>query len=66
MTNLHYLLELDKFFLQHNIEVHYARITTLGERAEDIFYITDHNDQPLNQESLMKLQQALIETLKLS
>lgn len=60
------LARVGQVFLQHNIEVHYARITTLGERAEDIFYITDHNDQPLNQESLMKLQQALIETLKLS
>lgn len=52
-------------FLQHEIEIHYARITTLGERAEDVFYISDHQDQPLSQAKLSGLKRALEKALSL-
>jgi [protein-PII] uridylyltransferase len=32
------------------VKVHNAKIATFGERAEDIFFITDLNQQPLAQE----------------
>jgi [protein-PII] uridylyltransferase len=38
----------------------------LGERAEDMFFITDHEDKPLSDERLEKLKQALVETLNVS
>ena len=36
-----------------------AKIATFGERAEDIFFVTDNNDQPLNKE----IQTCLKETI---
>lgn len=57
------LARVGQVFLQQNIEVHAARITTLGERAEDIFYISDRNDAPLSESALDKLQTALTTSL---
>ena len=58
------LARVGQVFLQQEIEVHAARITTLGERAEDMFYISDQNDAPLTPAKLDKLQQALIDCLR--
>ena len=60
------LARVGQVFLAHDIEVHFARITTLGERAEDMFFITGHEDKPLSDERLEKLKQALVETLNVS
>ncbi len=59
------LARVGQVFLAHNIEVHFARITTLGERAEDMFFITDHEDKPLSDAQLEQLKQALTEALKI-
>jgi [protein-PII] uridylyltransferase len=32
---------------RQGLRVHDARIATFGERAEDVFQITDEHDQPL-------------------
>ncbi len=38
--------------------------TTLGERVEDVFFITDANNQPLSDPQLcMRLQEAIVEQL---
>ena len=57
------LARVGQVFLQEKIEVHAARITTLGERAEDMFYISDQNDEPLSTERLETLKSALIASL---
>ncbi|MGP9689586.1 [protein-PII] uridylyltransferase [Psychrobacter sp. AOP22-C1-C5] len=57
------LARVGQVFLQEKIEVHAARITTLGERAEDMFYISDQNDEPLSTERLDALKSALIASL---
>ena len=57
------LARVGQVFLQQSIEVHAARITTLGERAEDMFYISDRNDERLTQAKLEALKQALIDCL---
>lgn len=57
------LARVGQVFLQQGIEVHSARITTLGERAEDMFYISDQNDAPLSEAMLETLKQALIASL---
>ena len=57
------LARVGQIFLQQAIEVHAARITTLGERAEDMFYISDRNDEPLSETKLETLKKALIASL---
>ena len=57
------LARVGQIFLQEQIEVHAARITTLGERAEDMFYISDQNDKPLSAERLDALKSALLASL---
>nr|WP_317200817.1 [protein-PII] uridylyltransferase [uncultured Psychrobacter sp.] len=57
------LARVGQEFLEQKIEVHAARITTLGERAEDMFYISDQDDKRLSNERLASLKAALIESL---
>ena len=59
------LARVGQVFLQQKIEVHAARITTLGERAEDMFYISDQNDQALSADKLETLKAALIASLSI-
>ena len=57
------LARVGQVFLQQKIEVHAARITTLGERAEDMFYISDQNDDALSADKLATLKATLIDSL---
>lgn len=57
------LARIGRVFLEQNIEVHAARITTLGERAEDMFYLSDQNDAPLAFDKLAALKSALMASL---
>ncbi|MSS76133.1 MAG: hypothetical protein EXR90_04490 [Methyloglobulus sp.] len=41
------LSQVGKVFNKQDINLHSARITTIGSRAEDMFYITDLQRQPL-------------------
>ena len=41
------------------VNVHDARIATFGERAEDLFQITDSNGQPLAEPTQQALRDAL-------
>lgn len=51
-------------FSQLNIQVKNAKIATIGERAEDIFYITDADGNPLESAELKEtLKQNLIKLL---
>ncbi len=45
------LSEIGRAFILQNINLHSAKITTIGSRAEDIFYITDQQNQPINDKS---------------
>lgn len=59
------LARVGQVFLQQKIEVHAARITTLGERAEDMFYISDQNDEPLSDDKLETLKETLLASLSI-
>ncbi|MCP5014318.1 MAG: [protein-PII] uridylyltransferase [Ketobacter sp.] len=46
------LAEVGCIFLENNMLIQNARIATLGERVEDVFYITDHNGDMIKDPAL--------------
>jgi len=42
------LSQIGQAFIRQNINLHSAKITTIGSRAEDMFYVTDLQNQPIN------------------
>jgi [protein-PII] uridylyltransferase len=58
------LARVGGIFLDFDLSVQNAKIATLGERVEDVFYVTDAQGQPLSDPKLCEqLQQALIKNL---
>ncbi len=57
------LSAVGRVFLQHGIDIASAKIMTIGERAEDIFYISDLSGQPLSANIRGQLSAALREQL---
>ncbi len=59
------LSRIGKVLMECHIKVHSAKIGTFGERAEDIFYLSDKDNHPISDEhQLEQLRKALIEALK--
>lgn len=48
------LAQLGQIFMQFNLHLHSAKIATLGERVEDVFYLSDANDQPITDTALCR------------
>ncbi|MCW8194293.1 [protein-PII] uridylyltransferase [Proteobacteria bacterium 005FR1] len=46
------LARIGRIFIEFNVQLQNAKITTLGERVEDIFFITDDEGQPLSDPKL--------------
>ena len=57
------LSEVGKVFMGERVDIHGARIMTVGERAEDVFYVSHEDGRPLTDEAGARLQQKLVETL---
>lgn len=57
------LAKVGGIFSQLGIKVHGAKITTMGERAEDMFYISDEHENTLTDTALELLKSKLIEIL---
>jgi [protein-PII] uridylyltransferase len=57
------LSEVGKVFMSEHVDIHGARIMTVGERAEDVFYVSYEDGRPLTEEAGARLQQKLVETL---
>ena len=53
------LSEVGKVLLDADLEVHTARIMTIGERAEDVFLISDAQEQPLDEQTCEALRERL-------
>lgn len=57
------LSKIGRAFVQKGIHLHSAKITTIGSRAEDMFYITDNQSQPIT--DTIKQEQIREEMLKM-
>jgi [protein-PII] uridylyltransferase len=57
------LSEVGKVLLAERVDVVTARIMTIGERAEDVFHVTDDRGLPLGDEARLRLQDRLTAAL---
>jgi len=54
------LSKVGQVFMARGVDIETAKIVTIGERAEDVFYISDEAGRPLDGEARQKLREALI------
>ncbi|MBD3669570.1 MAG: [protein-PII] uridylyltransferase [Gammaproteobacteria bacterium] len=54
------LARIARLLLEHHVFIRNARITTLGERAEDVFIVTDEKGGPLDTPQQEALKEAII------
>jgi [protein-PII] uridylyltransferase len=54
------LSDVGKALMQQHIELRKAKIMTVGERAEDVFYVTDLQHRPLNEQAAQQLKEKLL------
>ena len=45
--------------LEVGVRVHNARVATVGERVDDVFFVTDERNQPLSDDAVAALQREL-------
>jgi [protein-PII] uridylyltransferase len=57
------LCDIGKVLIDQRIELHAAKIMTVGERAEDVFYVTDFDNRPLDEPSSRQLRDRLTQAL---
>jgi [protein-PII] uridylyltransferase len=58
------LARIGRIFVKFGISVRKAKISSIGERVEDFFFITDSNNQPISDPELCRqLQQAICQQL---
>jgi [protein-PII] uridylyltransferase len=57
------LSEVGKVFRTERVAINGAKIMTVGERAEDVFYITDAEGRLLQEEACQRLQESLVRGL---
>ena len=58
------LAKVGRIFLDFKLSLQNAKIATLGERVEDVFFVTDAHNQPLSDPQLcQRLQEAIVTQL---
>jgi [protein-PII] uridylyltransferase len=57
------LCQVGQVLRNHRIGIQAAKILTVGERAEDVFYVTDAGGAPLSNDTCDALKQAVIQAL---
>ena len=57
------LAKVGHLFVDFNLTLRLAKISTIGERAEDVFIVSDEHDHPLSPELQLALKKQIILTL---
>jgi [protein-PII] uridylyltransferase len=57
------LSTVGKIFVEFDVYIENAKIVTVGERAEDVFYLTDLHGSPLSEKSCKSVRDKLIQSL---
>ncbi|KFX69946.1 protein-PII uridylyltransferase [Pseudomonas taeanensis MS-3] len=58
------LARVGRIFLEFDLSIQNAKIATLGERVEDVFFVTDAHNQPLSDPQLcIRLQETIVARL---
>ena len=57
------LSKIGKAFIAEGVDIETAKIVTIGERAEDVFYITKEDGRPLDDSEKDRLRATIIERL---
>ena len=57
------LSEIGRVFIERCVDIEAAKIMTIGERAEDVFYISDESGKPLDEAAQIELREALLARL---
>jgi [protein-PII] uridylyltransferase len=57
------LSQIANIFMSEKVYIFTSKIVTVGERAEDVFYVTDQHYRPLSSERRERLAQQLTESL---
>jgi [protein-PII] uridylyltransferase len=57
------LSDIGKVLMEQHLQLHDAKIMTVGERAEDVFYITDFEQRPLSAAAAQTLREKLMQAL---
>ena len=57
------LCEVGQVLMHEHIELQAAKIMTVGERAEDVFYLTDFDNRPLSAAAADTLKERLVQAL---
>nr|WP_314570564.1 [protein-PII] uridylyltransferase [uncultured Pseudomonas sp.] len=61
------LARIGKIFLEFDLSLQNAKVSTLGERVEDVFFITDAHNLPLSDPQLCsRLQATIVDQLSVS
>jgi [protein-PII] uridylyltransferase len=57
------LCDVGRALMDERVELHAAKIMTVGERAEDVFYLTDFENRPLDEAAAARLKDRLGQAL---
>ena len=52
-----------RLFVDLNVNIETAKILTIGERAEDVFYVVDKNNEPLENSACTLLRDKLMASI---
>jgi [protein-PII] uridylyltransferase len=57
------LFQVGQIFERHGVALQNAKVAKIGERAEDVFYVTTQANQPLSPEIGEQLRAAMVKGL---